>query len=327
MKVTVTGATGFIGRKLCFALAQKGITVHALCRNIQHPLLVQHKNIIPFKGDITDTKSLLHSMHGCEQVYHAAALAKMWTRNKKEFYTINVEGTKNVLEAAQISTVKKIVHTSSCGVIGPTYKYPMNEDDPRIMGYPIHYERTKYLAELLVQEYVQKGLNIVIVNPSRVYGEGPVTESNTVGKMITKYLKGKWRIVPGNGEQVANYVYLDDVVNGHIAAMQKGIAGERYILGGEDVSFNHFFNQLQYSSIKAYKLYNIPQKIIKFYSRLEQVKTKLTGLPPLFLPEFADRLNYDQKYISNKAVQELGYTITSFKEGMGKTIQYYQSLN
>lgn len=122
-------------------------------------------------------------------------------------------------------------------------------------------------------------------------------------------------------------MYLDDVVNGHIAAMQKGIAGERYILGGQDVSFNHFFNQLQLSSVKVYKLYNIPQKIIKFYSRLEQVKTKLTGLPPLFLPEFADRLNYDQKYISNKAVQELGYTITSFKEGMGKTIQYYQSLN
>jgi nucleoside-diphosphate-sugar epimerase len=326
-RILVTGATGFIGRALCLELAKQGNVVHALCRNPQHPFLIKHPLIIPFKGDITDQQSLLNACKGCGQIYHTAALAKMWNRDKNKFYTVNVEGTRNVLEAARISNAEKIVHTSSCGVIGPTIKYPMNENDPRIMGYPIHYERTKYLAEILIQQYVKKGINIVIVNPSRVYGEGPVTDSNTTGKMITQYLKGKWHIIPGNGEQVANYVYLEDVVNGHFAAMQNGIAGERYILGGEDISFNQFFNQLQSISDKPCKLYNIPQKIIQFYSRLEQLKTTLTGLPPNFLPEFADRLNYDQKYISDKAVEHLGYTITSFDEGLRKTIRYYQSLN
>jgi len=325
MKVMVTGATGFIGRKLCRALAQKGKTVHALCRNEHHPLLIPHTNIIPIKGDITDSKSLLHAMQGCEQVYHTAALAKMWSRNKDEFYKVNIEGTKNVLEAAQTAGVHKVVHTSTCGVIGPTHKYPMTESDPRITGFPIAYERTKYLAELLVQEYVQKGMNIVIVSPSRVYGEGPITDSNTVGKVVSGYLKGKWRIIPGDGRQVANYVYVDDVVNGHIAAMEKGITGNRYILGGEDISFEHFFKEVQAISRKKYKLYNIPQRWIKLYSHIEELKTSLTGIPPVLLPEFADRLEYDQRYSSCKAEAQLGYTITPFKQGIANTIHYFQT--
>ncbi len=325
MKIIVTGATGFIGRKLCLALAQKGITVHALCRNKQHPLLIRHKNIIPFKGDITDSKSLVPAMQGCEQVYHTAATAKMWCSNKNEFYKVNVEGTKNILEAALTAGVIKIVHTSTCGVIGPTHKYPMTETDPRVIGFLIDYERTKYLAELLVQEYVQKGMNIVIVNPSRVYGEGPITDSNTVGKMVSRYLKGKWRIVPGDGTQVANYVYVDDVVNGHIAAMEKGLAGNRYILGGEDISFEHFFKEVQAISCKQYQLYNIPQQWIKLYSRIEKLKTIITGLPPVLLPEFAERLKYDQRYSSHKAEVQLGYTITPFKQGIANTIHYFQT--
>jgi dihydroflavonol-4-reductase/farnesol dehydrogenase len=325
MKVSVTGATGFIGRKLCLELAQSGTIVHALCRNENHPLLIKHSNIIVFKGDITDSQSLLLAMEGCEQVYHTAAMAKMWCRDKNEFHKVNVEGTKNVLEAAQTLGVKKVVHTSSCGVIGPTHKYPLTEADPRIIGFPIAYERTKFLAELVVKEYVQKGMNIVIVNPSRVYGEGPITDSNTVGKMVRGYLKGKWRIVPGDGKQVANYVYVDDVVKGHIAAMEKGVTGERYILGGEDISFEQFFNEVTAISQKKYRLYQIPLLWIKLYSRMDKLKTLLTGLPPVLLPEFADRLTYDQRYRSRKAEAHLGYTITPFKQGLANTIHYFQT--
>ena len=238
-----------------------------------------------------------------------------------------MEGTEKVLLAAKNARIEKIVHTSTCGVIGPTVRFPMTEDDPRITGFPIDYERTKHLAELLVQEYVKQGMNIVIVNPSRVYGEGPVTDSNTVGKMITGYMRGKWRIIPGSGTQVANYVYIGDVIKGHIAAMEKGAAGERYILGGENISFNEFFYHVQKITLKSYSLYDVPQAVIKLYSRLEKIKATLTGLPPFFLPEFADRLGYDQKYDSAKAISQLGYTITSFEEGLRKTIKIYHSLN
>jgi nucleoside-diphosphate-sugar epimerase len=322
MTILVTGATGFIGSRLCLALAEKGETVKALCRNDDYP---QHKNIIPVRGDITDTESLAKAMKNCEQVYHTAALAKLWCRNQQQFHEVNVTGTRNVLEAALAAGVRKIVHTSSCGVIGPTHRFPMNENDPRITGFPIDYERTKYLAELQVAEYVKRGMNIVIVCPSRVYGEGPVTGSNTVGKMVRGYLRGNWRIIPGTGRQVANYAYLGDVVQGHIAAMEKGVAGNKYILGGEDVSFNAFFSEVKVASGKELKMFHLSGKLIRYYSHLEKIKTDLTGLPPKILPAIAERLNYDQKYSSDKAERELGYNITPFKTGIQKTVDWFRN--
>lgn len=326
MKVLVTGATGFIGRNLCLELAEQGYTVTALCRDINHPYLISHKNIIPVKGDILDRGSLLQAMKGCQQVYHTAALAKMWCRDKNEFYNVNVTGTRNVLQLAADFAVSKVVYTSTCGVWGPTIKHPMSENDPRIDGFAIDYERTKYLAEIEARIYAAKGLNVVTVNPSRVYGEGPITDSNTVGKMISGYLKGKWRIIPGKGTQVSNYAYLDDVVKGHIAAMEQGTPGNRYILGGEDISFNTFFSTLQSITGKTHSMIKLPQRVIEVYSRFELVKTTLTGLPPMFLPEFAARLRKDQKYSSQKAITQLNYSITPFAEGMARTINHIKNL-
>ncbi|MEZ2335923.1 NAD-dependent epimerase/dehydratase family protein [Mucilaginibacter sp. RCC_168] len=322
MKVLVTGATGFIGQQLTQALANTGHEVKALCRNTDHPYLIRHPNIEPVLGNILYKQTLARAMEGCEQVYHTAAMAKMWCRNPDDYHETNVTGTRNVLQTAQNCNVQKIVYTSTCGVWGPTIKHPMTEIDPRITGFPIAYERTKYLAELEVQSFVKQGLSVVIVNPSRVYGEGPITDSNTVSKMVSGYLKGTWRFIPGNGEQVANYAFLDDVVAGHIAAMNKGAIGERYILGGHDISFNDFFKTLQQVSGKQLSMIRIPLKLIQFYSRLQWLKTMLTGIPPVFLPEFADRLKYDQKYSSAKAIEQLSYSITPFAEGLSKTVNY-----
>ncbi|NCD69581.1 NAD-dependent epimerase/dehydratase family protein [Mucilaginibacter agri] len=322
MKILVTGATGFIGRSLSLSLAQSGLKVVALCRNTDHPYLIDHPNITPIKGDILDVPGLKNAVIGIDQVYHTAALAKMWCRNKDDYYNINVIGTRNLLNAAGEAGVKRIVYTSTCGVWGPTIKHPMHEDDPRIDGFAIDYERTKYLAEIEARKFAEQGLDVVTVNPSRVYGEGPVTDSNTVGKMVSGYLKGRWRIIPGKGEQVANYAYLDDVVKGHIAAMELGVSGQRYILGGEDVSFNTFFNTLQYVSGMEYGMVKIPQKLIEAYSRAEWLKATITGIPPVFLPEFAERLKRDQKYSSQKAISQLNYHITPFEEGLARTINY-----
>ncbi|HLA52630.1 MAG TPA: NAD-dependent epimerase/dehydratase family protein, partial [Flavitalea sp.] len=254
MHIMVTGATGFIGRELCLHLASQGHVVHALCRSENHPLFPSHINICLFKGDILDPQSIHNAMKGCAQVYHTAALAKLWTKDASDFFEVNVIGTRNVLEASLANKVKRVVHTSTCGVWGPTLKYPVSENDPRIAGFPIPYERTKFLAELEVKAACAKGLDTVIVNPSRVYGKGPVTESNTVGKMVSAYVKGRWRINPAGGKQVSNYAYLEDVVRGHVAAMQKGIVGERYILGGEDVSYEQFFRQVGEAAGRNYRL-------------------------------------------------------------------------
>jgi nucleoside-diphosphate-sugar epimerase len=325
MHIMVTGSTGFIGRELCLHLASQGHVVHALCRSEHHPLLPLHTNIIPFVGDILNSGSLQNAMNGCEQVYHTAALAKLWTKVASDFFRVNVVGTRNVLETAVASKVKRIVHTSTCGVWGPTLKYPVSENDPRIAGFPIAYERTKFLAELEVKAACTKGLDVVIVNPSRVYGKGPVTESNTVGKMVSAYVKGRWRINPAGGKQVSNYAYLDDVVRGHVAAMEKGIMGERYILGGEDISYNQFFHQVGEAAGRNYRLVNVSAAAIKWYSRVEWLKTTLTGLPPFLLPEFADRLRFDQRYSSQKAMRDLGYTITPFDKAIRDTVAYFQT--
>ncbi len=323
-RVFISGATGFIGRALSLKLAEAGLLVHALCRNPDHPLLIRHPRIIPFKGDITDPVSIRAAMQNCEEVYHTAALAKMWVKNKQDFYTMNVTGTRNVLHTALECGVQKVVHTSSCGVIGPTFGSIMTEEDPRISGFPIDYERTKYLADLEIPFFLQKGLAIVTVYPSRVFGPGPLTGSNTVGKLVQAYLRGRWRIIPGNGQQVANYAFLNDVVQGHIAAMEKGKAGERYILGGENIDYNHFFDLLRKISQKNYRLWSLSPRLIRGLSHFEWIKNQLTGLPPFFLPAFAERLFQDQKYSSNKAINELGYCLTPFEEAFAHTVRYHQ---
>ena len=325
IRVLVTGASGFIGRKLCLSLAEMGYDVVALCRDVEHPYLIQHRNIYAVKGDILDVESLEKAMKNCFQVYHTAAMAKMWCRNEADFYDVNVTGTRNVLACAMKMGVERVVHTSTCGVWGPTLNLPVSENDPRAVGFPISYERTKYLAELEVKEFVKKGLEVVIVNPSRVYGDGPITDSNTVSKMVTGYIKGTWRFIPGDGKSIANYAFVDDVVDGHIAAMLNGRNGERYILGGEDVSFNGFFNTLKQITGKKRNLYKIPVSIIKAYSMLEFLKTKLFNLTPFFLPEFADRLKCNQQYCSNKAITELNYQITPFAVGLGKTVNHFRN--
>jgi nucleoside-diphosphate-sugar epimerase len=324
IKIMVTGATGFIGRKLSLTLAEMGYQVIALCRNIKHPFLIPHRNIEIVKGDIMHMESLSKAMENCCQVYHTAALAKMWCKNEDDFYNVNVIGTHNVLDCALKLGIDRVVHTSTCGVWGPTLNLPVSENDPRAVGFEINYERTKYLAELEVKAFIEKGLEVVIVNPSRVYGDGPITDSNTVGKMVNGYLKGSWHFIPGDGTAIANYAFVDDVVHGHLMAMQHGKCGERYILGGEDVSFNDFFEILRKVTGQRRNLYRVPVKIIKAFSMLEVLKYKLFNLPPYLLPQFADRLRHNQQYCSEKAKKELNYNITPFLTGISKTINYLQ---
>jgi nucleoside-diphosphate-sugar epimerase len=327
MKILVTGATGFLGRRLSYELAKNGADVIALCRNMRHPFLMAHENIRAVQGDILDRKSLVRAMKGCDQVYHTAALAKMWCRNLDDFYHVNVTGTRFVLETAAECRIQKLVYTSTCAVWGPTIKHPMSEEDPRTDGYAINYERTKYLAELETRKFADKELQVITVNPSRIFGEGPMSDSNTVGKMVSSYLKGRWRMIPGSGEQVANYAYLSDVVQGHINAMKMGVSGDRYILGGEDISYNQFFQTLRTICGKNYTMLKVPQKLIEAYSYAQLFKTTLTGLAPSFLPEFAERLKKDQKYSSQKAIDNLNYRITPFAVALEKTIQHLQQWN
>jgi len=320
MKILITGATGFIGKTLTQKLAEDGHMVHAMYRSEEKAKTIEHRNVRLFKGDITDYSSLESAMGSCEVVFHMAAYAKVWAKDSATFNRINVQGTVNVLDAALREGVRKIVFTSSAGVFGPSVNGIVTEKTERKISYFNEYEIAKALAEEKISEYINRGLDIVVVNPTRVYGPGILNESNGITKMIKKYSEGKFRWIPGNGKSIGNYVYVDDVVEGHILALEKGKSGERYILGGNNVSFNSFFEQLAAASGKNQRMIKLPLPLMQAIAYFLSLRAKVFGIPPLITPPWVKRYVHNWEVSSEKAIYELGYEITPLDVGLKKTL-------
>jgi nucleoside-diphosphate-sugar epimerase len=327
MKILITGATGYIGYKLAMEAARRNYTVHILVRDLQSALLPVHPRIIPFKGDITNKESVMAAMKGCERVMHAAAIAKLSAKNNDIFYSVNVEGTRNMLDAALQAGVKKFVFTSSCAVIGPSGKYPMSESDPRIAAFENDYEISKHWGEELVKEYSRRGLFALIVAAPRVYGPGHECNGNAMNSLLKSILKLKMAFVPSCDDVVANYVYVDDVVNGHFLAMEKGIGGEKYILGGENLSYRSFFHSIKKATGKNIRLIRIPKFILKLWSFCHMTVCAFLKKETHISPKVVDRLAQNRALCSDKAVRQLGYSITPFFEGIQKTILHLKNKN
>jgi len=325
--VLVTGATGFVGKQLALRLAESGHKVHAMYRSEAKIGKLEHPNIRLFKGTLTDLASIDNAMKGCDRVYHLAAFAAVWTRKPDEIYEQNVQGTTNILESALKHGVKRVVHTSTAGVFGPSDEKPNSEGNPIAEIHFIHYDRSKVLAEKQVETYVRDGMDVIIVNPTRVYGPGKLGDSNGVTRMIRDYIKGKWHIIPGNGQSVGNYVYIDDVVDGHILAMEKGRTGERYLLGGSDLSFNEFFNILKEVTGSHFFLIKIPLFIGISIAAIMLTIAKLTGRMPLITPGLLKRYSHHWAVSSEKARSELGYDPVDFREGLRRTVEWLQTIN
>ncbi|MBX2925983.1 MAG: SDR family oxidoreductase [Chitinophagaceae bacterium] len=322
MAILITGATGYIGSKLTYKLANEDNTLHILCRTPPALPEFNHPNIKVFHGDITDIQSLKPAFENVNQVYHLAAYARLWAKDPGIFRTLNVGGTENVLAAAKAAGVQKVIYTSTAGVIGPSKDHPMRETDPRITGFFNLYESTKSESEKIALTYAQQGLQVCILNPSRIYGPGFDTGSNPITKIIELYVKGKWKIVPGSGNDIGSYPYIDDIVDGHIAAMQKGRSGERYILGGVNVTFNELIAAIKkYSGIEK-KLRHIPFSALKALSYLMLLNAKITGKYPMMTPDWVDKYKYDWALDSSKAVNELGYKIRPLEDGIRETVDW-----
>lgn len=323
MKYLITGATGYIGTQLAKRLAEEGHTVHALYRSeAKTGELKEVEGIRLFKGDILHPESLKEAVRGCDGVFHVAAFAKPWDKNSQTFYRFNVEGAQNVFEAARRTGAKRIVFTSTAGVISPSNGKPSDELTPRKVDYFTDYERSKAQAEERAVELSKAGMQIITVNPTRVYGPGLLSESNGVTRMVKLYLKGKFRTLPGDGNSVGNYVFIDDVVEGHVLAMQKGQPGDRYILGGENLSFNELFDLLSDLTGKHSRLYKIPIPVMHLAAKAMEVRANLTGAPPLLTPPWVKKYLYNWELSSEKAQRELGYTITPIEQGLEKTISW-----
>lgn len=320
-RIFITGATGFLGRKLAHKLANEGNEVIALIRSKAKASALEHERISFVEGDLFNIKALEAGMKGCDEVYHLAAFASVWTKGDA-FKEVNIDGTLNILDAAKKQGVQKIVVTSTAGVIGPAVDGPVNEDTPRQVDFFTEYESTKYESELQIKKRVQKGQHVVIVNPTRVYGPGPLNVSNSVTKLVKQYIAGKWKFIPGDGMSTGNYVFVDDVISGHILAMKNGRAGERYLLGGEDATYWELFDLIAAIGGKKYKLYKMPLGVLLAFGKIQLFMAEKFGRQPMITPGWVRKYLYKWSVSSEKAQKELGYEVTSLQDGIQKTVDW-----
>jgi farnesol dehydrogenase len=327
MKCFITGANGFIGFRLTERLSAEGHMVKCLVRSPERFRELTHlQGVTPVIGDLDDITALEAGTAGCDTVFHMAALAKPWSEDKSLPFRVNVLGTEKLLKASQKAGVKKFVFTSSAAVIGPSPgEEPIDESFVRTVPFFNDYEKTKHQAETLVKEYSGGDLETVIVNPTRVFGPGKLSESNSVTIMIDRYSRGKWHIKPGDGTCVGNYVFIDDVVSGHILAAMKGRAGESYLLGGDNLTFNRFFDLLAAATGKRRVLIPFPVRLMIAGAAMMEWQVKLTKIPPMITVPWVKKYMNHWSLSSNKAVSELGYSITHFADGVEKTLQWLRS--
>lgn len=322
MKVLVTGATGYVGQRLAHRLADGGATVHALVRSPEKAKALAHERIAVFPGDIMDPASLARAAGGCGGAYHAAALVSVWAKDPGDYARVNVGGTLNVLDAARDAGIARVVITSTAGVFGPSDGDLVDEATPRRLPFFNEYESSKAEMHAAARTH---GMDAVIVCPTRIYGPGPLVEGNAATKMIARYVAGRWRALPGDGNRSGNYVYVDDVIDGQLAAMRHGGAGEAYILGGENATYRQLFATLAEVSGIRHRLFPTPIALLMAFARLEQFRADRFGRKPLITPSWVRRYSHDWANASAKAERALGYAPRSLHEGLAETVAWLRT--
>lgn len=321
-KVFVTGATGFIGEKLCLRLLEKGYAVHAIVRGVSRAQHLAEQGVHLFNGDLSSVAVLREAMRGCDQVIHGAAYAAAWNPDPQAFFKANVEGTVNVLEAAKAEGIQRVLFVSTAGTIGPSLGTPITEDTIRLVDYFNEYESSKAMAEEWAMRYVVKGMDVVIAMPTRVFGPGPLEKNNGFVILTHKYVVKKWVFVPGNGKGRGNYVYVDDLVEGLCLALEKGRTGEKYLLGSENVSYQEFFDSVKEFTGKNYPIYKLPLWVIFLVARVQGQMAKSFGRPPFVTMKWARRYLVDWEMDCSKARQELGFSPRPVKDGIRETVDW-----
>lgn len=320
MKIFLTGSTGYIGNRIMQVLLEQGHVVHTLVRSPAKSHHVQKPGVKAFSGDLSHTDAIERAMEGCSQAYHSAALARLWSADIRPFLETNVDGTRHVMEAAARQGVQSVIFTSSASVLGPYQGKPLDENDHSHDGFENDYAKTKYMAEEIVRSFASETMKTSIVIPTRVYGAGLMTHSNAISRMLEGFLKRNTSFVPACLEVVANYCYVEDVVRGHLQAMEKGSNGDRYILGGENISYRDFYAAVAEHSGKS-NLVKVPLWAMKAAGYVNLAGYHLFGKDPAFTPDILGRF-FSSRFVSSaKAERELGYVITPFREGIGETIR------
>ncbi len=320
-KVFITGATGFIGGNLIGKLLNKGYGVKILVRNKK--LLEKHfwkDKVEIVQGDILEPETFAGKINDCEIIIHSAAIIAFWNRIWDKVYRVNVIGTRNILNEALKSGCKRFIHISSVAAIGyGENNEPINEEHLYNWGkHKICYMETKHEAEFEVQKAIRKGLNVVMVNPANVWGVGDYRGRRAP---IIKAIKYGLPFYVNAG---TNFVDVDAVCEAVINAIELGKCGERYILGGDNLTIKEFLGIIADEINVTRPFVELPKTPIILFSYLQEALGIITGISPR--PAASQLCFFGRKiyYDSSKAIRDLKMPVISFRECIKKTVRFYR---
>ncbi|TLU84864.1 MAG: SDR family oxidoreductase [Chlorobium sp.] len=324
--ILVTGATGFIGSSLVKKLAETDDKIFILVRkssDLTSLTDILHKVHLVY-GDITDRSSLDSAMQGIDFVYHSAGLTYMGDKKNALLYKINVDGTRNILQASAIAGVKRVVHVSSITAVGIAFnKKPV--DESVIWNFDtisLEYARTKHLSEMEVAEAVKKGLDCVIVNPAFVFGAGDINFN--AGRIIKDIYNKRLPFYPLGGICVVDVEIVSEAI---ISAMKKGKTGERYILGGENVSYKQLADTISRITGAPRVHFPLPfwtAKILKSALDLYKNKNRISKLFNMSMFRVASHFLY---FDSSKAIRDLNLRYESHEHSIRNAYEWYRERN
>jgi dihydroflavonol-4-reductase len=324
MRTFVTGGTGFIGGAVVRRLLEAGHEVKALVRPGADTRQLDGLPVERVEGDLRNRESLRRGMAGCAWVFHVAALYSYWGYRWKDFEEANVEGTRRVLEMARDQGLKRVVYTSSIAALGVHKdRSPATEDTPSTLADRIGpYQRSKFLAEAVARDFARQGLPVVIVNPSAPVGIGDHKPTPT-GQIVVDFLNGR---IFGYVDTGLNIIDVEDVAAGHLLAAERGAAGERYILGGENLSLKQILDLLSEISGGPQVRLRIPHWLAQGWSYVDVTMARLN---PRRIPAATpDKVRLSRRYEffdPGKAVRELGLPQTPARVALRKAVEWYRA--
>lgn len=317
-KVLVTGASGFLGSRLVRRLVDRGADVRILRRETSRIDQFQDLTLEHHVGDITDADAVRRAVSGCEWVFHVAGAISYWRGDLAWMTAVNVTGTEHVVDACLDADISRLVHTSSVATLGVP---PFSErgDETLIYawdGYDFGYMATKYAAERRALE-VRDEMDVVVVNPAMILGP---SDHGLFGPMTRLIKKGFLPFYPSGG---GCFVHVDDVAEGMLLAAERGTSGERYILGGENLSWREMQTLIAiYYARKPAR--PIGHAMLRQIAQVLTVGARLLGRPPLFTPEMAELVEMGLYYDSGKAMRELGYRYQPLADKLYETLAWYE---
>ncbi len=324
MKVLVTGATGFVGSHVARFLVSQGADLRLLVRTSSNTGNIAELKADRITGDLRDADSLKKAVEGCEFVFHVAADYRLWVRNPEEMYRSNVEGTRAIIRASQAAGVRRVIYTSSVATMGFTRTGQIvDEDSPVSLSDMVgHYKRSKFLAEQVALEAGQKGANVVVVNPTTPVGERDIKPTPT-GRIIVDFLKRKF---PAYVDTGLNLVDVAEVARGHVLAMERAVSGQRYILGGVDLTLKQILDKLSALTNLPAPTLRVPHLVALGFAAFDQFFTGVIFRKEPRATIDAVRMGRKKMFASSaKAERELGYKIVPIEDALSRAIHWFST--